>query len=95
MGSLSSEKGGVKYLLYMIGVFTNHAWIKFLKDRKTKTDLKGFIEIVSKSKGKSKKLYPMQSPLQKWLDDNDIVMYWKQNEGKSVAAERSLKTLKG
>ena len=95
MGSLSSKKQGVKYFLQVIGVFTNHAWIKFLKDKKTKTDLNGFIEIVSKSKGKPNKLNPMQSPIQKWLDDNDILMYSKYNEGKSVAAENSIKTLKG
>ena len=78
----------------MIDVFTNHAWIKFLKDKKTKTDLKGFIEIVSKYKSKPNKLYTMQSPIQKWLDNNDIFMYSKHNEGKSVAAETSMKTFK-
>ena len=30
----------------------------------------------------------------KWLQDNDIVMYSAHNEGKSVVAERSIRTLK-
>ena len=30
----------------------------------------------------------------KWLKDNDIVMYLLHNEGKSVVAERSIRTLK-
>ena len=30
----------------------------------------------------------------KWLSDNDIIMYWTYNEGKSVAAERFIRTLK-
>ena len=30
----------------------------------------------------------------KWLQDNDIVMYSTHNEGKSVAAERFIRTLK-
>ena len=32
--------------------------------------------------------------LKKWLRDNDIVMYSTRNEGKSVVAERFIKTLK-
>ena len=30
----------------------------------------------------------------KWLQDNDIVMYSTNNEGKSVVAERFIRTLK-
>ena len=33
--------------------------------------------------------------MQKWLDDNDILMYSTHNEGKSVVAERFIRTLKG
>ena len=32
--------------------------------------------------------------MQKWLDDNDILMHSTHNEGKSVDAERFIKTLK-
>ena len=32
--------------------------------------------------------------MQKWLDDNDILMYLTDNEGKSVVAERFIKALK-
>ena len=32
--------------------------------------------------------------MQKWLDNNDILMYSTHNEGKSVTAERFIKTLK-
>ena len=63
--------------------------------------MNGFIEIVSKSKRQSKKLWVHQrkelynSHLQKWLDDNDILMYSTLIEGKVVVAERFIKTLKG
>ena len=30
----------------------------------------------------------------KWLQDNDIIMYSTNNEGKSVVAERFIRTLK-
>ena len=33
--------------------------------------------------------------MQKWLDGNDILMYSKHNEGKSVVAESFTRTLKG
>ena len=32
--------------------------------------------------------------MQGWLDNNDILMYFTHNEGKSVIAERFIKTLK-
>ena len=32
--------------------------------------------------------------MQKWLDNNDTLMYLTHNEGKSVVAERFMKTLK-
>ena len=32
--------------------------------------------------------------MQKWLDDNDILMYSTDNEGKPIIAERFIRTLK-
>ena len=32
--------------------------------------------------------------MESWLQDNDIAMYSSHNEGKSVAAERFIRTLK-
>ena len=32
--------------------------------------------------------------MQEWLDDNDILMYFTHNEGKSVITEWSIETLK-
>ena len=40
----------------VIDVFDMHAWVKPLKDKKSKTVLYGFIEIVNKSKRKPKKI---------------------------------------
>ena len=46
----------VKYLLCILDVFTKYAWIKPLRDKKTKTVLYGFIEIVNESKPQPNKL---------------------------------------
>ena len=35
------------------------------------------------------------APFKKWLQDNDIFMYSTHNEGKSVVAERFIRTLIG
>ena len=43
MGSLPSKNGRVKYLLYVMDVFTKCAWAKPLKDINGKTDLNMFI----------------------------------------------------
>ena len=83
----------------MIDVFTKYALVKSLKDEKTKTILHGFVEIVNKSKCKPNKLWVDQgrefynSPMQKRLDENDILMCSTHNEGKSVVAVRDLSKL--
>ena len=41
----------------MIDVFTKYAWIKPLKDKKSKTVLNAFIEIVNESNRKPNKLW--------------------------------------
>ena len=75
-------------------------WCQPLKDKKAKTVLYGFNEIVEESKGQPNKLWVdhgrefYNSPMQKWLHDNDILMYLTHNEGKSVVAEKFIKKLK-
>ena len=81
-------------------MFTKYAWVKYLKDEKDKTALNVFIEIVSESNSKPNNLWVVQEIefcnklMQKWLDNNNILMYSTHNKGKSVPAERFIKTLK-
>ena len=85
----------------MIEIFTKYAWAKPLADEKAKTALDGFVEIIDKSKRKPNKICVdlgkmfYKKPMQKWLDDNDILMYSTYNEGESVVVERFTRTLKG
>ena len=100
MGSLSSTNKNFKYLLCVIDVFTRYAWVKPLKDKKSKTVLNAFIEIVKESNRKPNKLWVDQGRLfynklmQKWLDNNNILMYSTYTKSKSVIAERFIETLK-
>ena len=57
MESLSSKNKNVKYLLCVIDVFTKYAWVKPLKDKKGKTILNAFIEIVNESNCKPSNLW--------------------------------------
>ena len=57
MRSLSSENWGVKYLLCVIDIFTGYAWVKPLKNKKAKTVLHGFNEILKNFQPKPNKLW--------------------------------------
>ena len=57
MKSLSSKNKNVKYLLYVIDVFTKYAWVKPLEDEKGKRVLNASIKIVSEFNYKLNKLW--------------------------------------
>ena len=84
----------------VIDIFIKYALVEPLKDRKGKTVLNGFVEMVNESNCKPNKLWADQGRwfcnklMQEWLDDDDILMYLTYNEGKSVTTERFIRTLK-
>ena len=53
---MSSFNRGVKYLLYVIDVYTKYAWVKSLKDEKAKIVLHGFLKTVNESKCQPNKI---------------------------------------
>ena len=63
--------------------------------------VKAFQIILKESNRKPKKIWIDKGSefynayFEKWLRDNDVVMYSTHNEGRSVAAERFIRTLKG
>ena len=81
MESLSFKNRSVKYLICVIDVFVKYTWVKPLKHEIAKTVLHGFVEVVNKSNRRpniswadqGKEFY--NSFIQKWLDDNDILMH--------------------
>ena len=99
IGSLPSKNKKVKYS-YVIDVFAIYAWIKPLKDKKGKTVLNAFIQIVNESNCKPNKLWVDQGRkfynkfLQERLGNTDILIYLTHNKGKSVIAEKFIKILK-
>ena len=100
MESVSSKDKNVKYLLPVIDVFTKYTWVKLFKDTKVTRLLNAFIKIVNESNRKQNKLGVDQGRefynklMLEWLNNNDILMYYTYNEGKSVISESFIKTLK-
>ena len=97
IGSSPSKNWGFKNLLCSIDVFSKCAWAKPLKLKKAKTILNVFIRIVNEYIHKPNKLRVNKgrkfynSFMQKWLDDNVILMYSTHNDGKLIVAEKFIK----
>ena len=97
---ISKYNKGIRYLLCAIDLFSKYAFVVPLKDKKGVTITNGFQSILDKSKRKPNKIWVDQGSefynnvFKKWLKDSDIIMYSTRNEGKSVVAERFIRTLK-
>ena len=100
MQLLSKFNIGFRFLLCVIDIFSKYAWIIPLKDKKGISIVNAFQIILKESNRKPNKIWVdkgsefYNNSFKKWLQDNDIVMYSTNNEGKSVVAERFIRTLK-
>ena len=100
MQSLSRKNKGIKYLLCAIDLYSNYAFVIPLKDKKGISIVNAFNKIIKQSERKPNKIWVDQggefynNVFKKWLLDNDIIMDSTYNEGKSVVAERFIRTLK-
>ena len=100
MQLIAKYNKNVRYLLCIINVFSKYAFVFPLKDKKGASIVNAFQEILKQSDRKSRKIRVDQGSkfyndvFKKWLKDNDVEMYSTYNEGKSVVAERLIRTLK-
>ena len=100
MQSLSRKNKGIKYLLCVIDLYSKYAFVISLKDKKGISIVNAFNKIIKQSERKPNKIWVDQggefynNVFKKWLLDNDIIMCSTYNEGKSVVAERFIRTLK-
>ena len=99
MQSLSKYNKGIKYLLCAINLFSKYAWVVPLKDKRGISIVNAFQKIISKGR-KPNKIWVDQGGefynnlFKRFLKINNIEMYSTHNEGKSVVAERFIRTLK-
>ena len=100
MQSLSRKNKGIKYLLCATDLYSKYAFVIPLKDKKGISIVNAFNKIIKQSNRKPNKIWVDQGSefynnvFKKWLSDNDIIIYSTYNEGKSVVAERFIRTLK-
>ena len=97
--SMSKFNKGIKYLLCAIDLFSKHAWVIPFEDKKGTSIVNAFKKIISKER-KPNKIWVHQGSefynqsFKDFLKINNIEMYLTFNEGKSVVAERFIRTLK-
>ena len=100
MQSLSKKNKGIKYLLCAIDLYSKYVSVVPLKDKKGISVTNGFNKIIKQSGRKPNKIWVNQGSefynhvFKRWLSRNNIIMYSTYNEGKSVVAERFIRTLK-
>ena len=89
-----------RFLLCVIDIFSKYGWVVPLKDKKGASIVNAFQKILKKSDRKPNTIWVdkgsefYNNSFKKWSKDNDIEMYSIHNEGKSVIAERFIRTFK-
>ena len=87
-------------MLCVTHIYSKYAWVIPLKDKKGVTITNGFQKILDESKRKPNKICVDEGnkfynrSMKSFSQNNDIKMYSTHNEGKSVVAERFIRTLK-
>ena len=100
MQLISKFNKGFRFLLCVIDIFSKYPWVVPLKDKKGVSIVGAFQKILDDSNRKPNKIWVdkgsefYNNSFKKWLKDNDIEMYSVHNEGKSVVAERFIRTSK-
>ena len=99
MQSLSKYNKGIKYLICAIDLFSKYAWFIPIKDKNGASIVNAFKKIISE-KRKPNKIWVVQGSefynksFKDFLKINNIEIYSTNNEGKSVVAERFIRTFK-
>ena len=100
MQLISKFNKGFRFLLCVIDISSKYTWVVPLKDKKGVSTVDAFQKILDKSGRRPNKLWVDKrrefhiNSFKKWLKDNDIEIHSIHNEGKSVVAERFIRTLK-
>ena len=100
MQLISKFNKGFRFLLCVIDIYSKHTWVILLKDKKGITITNDFQKMLDETNRKSNKTWVDKGSefynrsMKSLLQNNDIEMYSQHNEGKSVVAERFIRTLK-
>ena len=100
MKLISQFNKGFRFLLCVIDIFSRYVWVIPLKDKKGVSIVNAFQKILDDSKRKPNEIWVdkgsefYNNSFKKWLqDNNNIVIYSTNNEGKSAVAGRVIRTI--
>ena len=100
MQLISKFNKGFRFLLCDTDIYSKYPWFVPLKNEKGASIVNAFQSTLKKSDRKPNKIWVDKGSdfynrsMKSWLGKNDIEMYSTHNEGKSVAAERFIRTIK-
>ena len=98
MQSISKLFKGIIFLQCVIDIFSKYAWVIPWKDKKGITNTNDFRKILDESNRKANKIWLDKGSefynrsMKSWLEKSAIEIYSKYDEGKSVVAERFVRT---
>ena len=98
MQLISKFDKGIRFSLCVIDIYSKYVWAIPLKDKKGITITNAFQKILDGSNQKLNKTWVNKGSefynrsMKSWLEKNAIEMYLMHNEGKSVVAERFIRT---
>ena len=97
---ISKLNKGIRFWLCAIYIFVKYGWVIPLKDKKGITITNAFKNLLDEFNHKANKIWVDKDnefysrSMKSWLEKNVIEIYSIYNEGKSVVAERFIRTLK-
>lgn len=98
VGNLAKENDKIKYLLFVIDVFSRYLWIEPLIDKTAKSVLNGLKRVFSKRKPVRLRVDKGSEFVNRWvkqyLKDNNIRLFTTQNPPKANYVERVQRTIK-
>ena len=84
----------------VVDIYSKYAWVVSLKDEKSMTITNVFKTFLSESRRKTNKIWAdtgsefYNRSMKSWLQDNDIEMCSKHNEGQFFVSKRFIETWK-
>ena len=98
VNNIAKENDGIRYLLFVIDIFSRFLWVKPLKDKTAKSVLDALKEVFKMRKPVRLRVDKGSEFVNRWvkkyLKDNDIHLFVTQSSKKANYAERVIKTFR-
>ena len=96
--NIAKDNDGIRYLLFVIDIFSSCLWVKPLKNKTAKSVLEALKEVLNKRKPVRLRVDKGSEFVNRWvkkyLKDHDIYLFVTQSSKKANYAERVIKTFR-